>query len=195
MAPSATASMTLRAPTACSTATEREGAYAETLARFRPDPAVFAALDAIEGELGEPDPPRGVVPNEWFTPRAMGTGTLCDTFVELGVAATLGELRRGLAARLLHYGIADLDAATIRVSTPRRFTQEISRFVYEITTADGGRAWDGIGYRSRLGDDLHNWACFEPNEPVERQAEPLDRHDPALRNALAILGLELELKS
>lgn len=53
-------------------ATEREGAYVETLARFRPDPAVLAALDAIEAHDDEPDPPRGVVPAKWFAPRAMG---------------------------------------------------------------------------------------------------------------------------
>ncbi len=172
--------------------TERKGAFVETLARFRPDPEVFAALDAIEAGDGEPEPPRGVVPNEWFTPRAIGTGVLAGAFVELGGAITLAGLRARLAARLLHYGIAELDAATIRLSAPRRFTQEISRVIYEITTPEGLRAWDGIAYLSRLGDDLHNWASFEPNEPGGQHIEPLTRDDPALADALEILGLELE---
>lgn len=75
---------------------------------------------------------------------------------------------------------------------PRRFTQEISRVVYETSSATGARTWDGIAYLSRLGDDLHNWASFEPNEPDQQQVEALDRNDPALATALAILGLALE---
>ena len=173
-------------------ATGREGAYIETLALFRPDPAVFAALDAIEGEPDEVDLPRGVVPKQWFVPRAMGTGVLSGSFVDLGAAATLAELRTKLASRLLHHGIADLDASAIRLSVPRGFTQDISRVVYEVTAPDGHRAWDGIAYSSRLGDDLHNWATFEPNDPGEQQVEPLDRADPTLASALAILALELE---
>lgn len=176
-------------------ATERVGAYVETLARFRPDPAVLAALGEIVADDDEPAPPSGVVPEEWFKPRAMGTGGLQGSFVELGAARTLTELRTRLAGRLVHYGITDLDAATIRMSAPRRLTQEISRLAYEVTTAAGTRKWDGIAYLSRLGDDLHNWATFEPNGPVRQHAEPLDPGDPALATALSILGLELEKRS
>jgi hypothetical protein len=55
--------------------TEGVGPYVETLARFRPDPAVFAAIDTIDAEDDEPEPPRGLVPRAWLTKRAMGTGT------------------------------------------------------------------------------------------------------------------------
>jgi hypothetical protein len=42
----------------------RFGAFAETLARFRPDLAVVAALSEIDGP-GDPVP-AGTVPHEWF---------------------------------------------------------------------------------------------------------------------------------
>jgi hypothetical protein len=171
---------------------ERVGAYVETLARFRPDPVVFAALEAIDDAGNEPMPPHGVVPAAWLASRAIGTGTLTGSFVDLGVAQTLAILRVRLAARLVHYDIADLDGVAIRLTVPRRFTQEISRIVYETSTAAGTRTWDGISYLSRLGDDLRNWATFEPHEPGQQRVEPADRHDPALEEALAILGLELE---
>ncbi len=49
-------------------ATERHGAYVETLAPFptRPDPTVLAALDQIDAGPDEPWPPRWIVPNSWF---------------------------------------------------------------------------------------------------------------------------------
>lgn len=173
-------------------ATEREGAYIETLATFRPDPTVFAVLDSIDADPKDPSPPRGVVPNEWFKSRQMGVGTLHGSFVDLGAAETLAELRSRLAAVLVHYTISDLDGAAIRLSVPRGFTQEISRTVYEMTIKDGERKWGGIAYQSRLGDDLQNWAMFEPNQPRNQHVENLDRTDPALTTALTILGLELQ---
>ncbi len=171
---------------------ERVGAYVETLARFRPDPVVFAVLEGIDAGDDEPMPPHGVVPAAWLASRAIGTGTLTGSFVDLGVAQTLGMLRARLAARLVHYDIADLDGVAIRLTVPRRFTQEISRMVYETSTEAGTRAWDGISYLSRLGDDLRNWATFEPNEPQQPRVEAVDRDDPALDAALAILGLRIE---
>jgi hypothetical protein len=42
-----------------------------------------------------------------------------------------------MAGRLIHYGIGDLDAAAIRLSAPRRFTQEISNHIYTLSAADG----------------------------------------------------------
>ena len=174
-------------------ATERSGAYVETLARFRPDPAVFDELTRIDAPDDEPKPPRGVIPAEWFATRAMGVGQLRGRFVELGAAATLGELRPMLAPRLVHYGIVDLDASAIRMSVPRHFTQEISRVLFERTGAAGDRVWDGIAYASRLGDDLHNWATFEPNAPQRRRIAQIEPRDPALHAALQILGLEIEL--
>jgi RES domain len=153
--------------------TERVGAFVETLARFRPDPALVAALDAIDDE--EELAP-GVVPAEWLNDRAVGEATLLGEFARVGATRSLVYLRGRLAQ--------DLDAAAIRQHVPRRTTQAIGRVVFDC----GGFA--GVQYESRLGDDIHNWAVFEPAD-VSGSSEPLAEDDPDLALALALLGLRL----
>ena len=111
-------------------------------------------------------------------------------FVELGHHETVVALRTALAARVVHYGISDLDGAAIRLSVPRLFTQEISRHVFE-QTVGGRRRWDGISYRSKHGDDLENWAFFEPTSPVDQASAPFQTADPDLSQALALHRLSL----
>ena len=48
-----------------------------------------------------------------------------------------------MAGRLIHYGVGDLDAAAIRLSAPRRFTQEISNHTYKLSAADGAPGSQG----------------------------------------------------
>ena len=81
-------------------------------------------------------------------------------------------------------------------SAPRRFTQEISRYVYDRSTRQGSRAFAGIAYRSRLGDEFQNWAIFEPSgSAVPWAGETLSRaigaDDPDLRRALELLGVRM----
>lgn len=99
---------------------ERIGTFLETLAPFRPDPAILAepiATDAAD-DLYPTNPP-GVVPAGWLTKRAMGTATVVGQFTAVGHSRSLVYLRGRLAARLIHYGLDDLDGATIRISAPR----------------------------------------------------------------------------
>jgi hypothetical protein len=131
---------------ACS---ERVGCFLETLARFRPDPAVIAGLAEIESEEGEPQ-----------------TGPL--------------------ATELVRFRLEDLDAGDIRARAPRPFTQAVSRYVFEVGQHNG------ICYRSRLGDELTNWAIFEPNEPaVLRHADDIRGDDPDFLAAVQQHHLEL----
>jgi hypothetical protein len=53
--------------------------------------------------------------------------------------------------------------------------------------------FSGIRYGSRLGDNLTNWAIFEPNEPrvIESGAE-IDPDDPDLRATLEAYDLVLQ---
>jgi hypothetical protein len=79
---------------------------------------------------------------------------------------------------------------TIRLRAPRAFTQQVSRFVYE----QGPFA--GIRYGSRLGDDVLNWATFEPapvgvSPLVATASAAIPADDPDLRVALELLGLTL----
>jgi hypothetical protein len=164
---------------------QREGAFAETLARFRVDLHVAAEQQAIDGDAedaGYPEPlAGGVVPAEWIETRVLGTARHSGGFVDLGHSDSLAHLRTVLADRVLHHGLDDLDAGDVRRRAPRRLTQEISRYLFEHGRDDHGAAVAGVRYLSRLGDDLVNWAIFEPNEPSDAASEPIDRDDEALR--------------
>jgi len=172
--------------------TLRLGAFIETLARFRPDLSVVAGLQDIEGD--EDAQPPGVVPFRWLQGRRIGEATIPGSFVDIGDADSLATLRTHLAARAIHYGLSEIDAATIRLHAPRRFTQEVSRLVYEWHEEQGDCA--GICYRSRLGDQFINWAIFEPPPDASVEVPGTDIHeiepdDPDLLKALALLDLEL----
>jgi hypothetical protein len=165
---------------------ERVGAFLETLARFRPDLDVLAELDRIEGD----DEPPPAVPRTWLAGRLIGEATVEGRFVDVGDTSSLATLRTALAASAIHHGLDDIDAATIRLHTPRAFTQQVSRFVYE----QGSFA--GIRYRSRLGDNVLNWAVFESSpdgqDPlVATTSVAVAADDPDLRAALELLGLTL----
>jgi hypothetical protein len=173
---------------------EREATFRESLARYRADPAILAAQ--ISGADDEDAPvtiPAGVIPAGWLSRRRMGTAELVGTFCDVGHTDSLAHLRRHLASRLLHYGLDDLDAGDIRTRAPRRLTQEISRYVFLQTSAGDAPAFAGIRYGSRLGDNLTNWAIFEPNEPhVIESAAEIDRDDPDLQATLDAYDLALQ---
>jgi RES domain len=163
---------------------QRIGAFLETLARFRPDLEVLAELEQIEGD---DEPPPGV-PRAWLDNRLLGEAAVKGRFVDVGDSGSLATLRTALAASAIRYGLDEIDAATIRLRAPRAFTQQVSRFVYE----RGPSA--GIRYRSRLGDDVLNWAIFEPapnaSSPfVATTSTAVEADDPDLRAALGLLGL------
>jgi hypothetical protein len=171
-------------------ASHRLGAFVETLARFRPDLSVVAEVAAIEGE--EAVAPTGVVPGGWLQGRRLGQAVVDGRFADIGDATSLATLRGHLAARAIHYGLSEIDAASIRLGAPRRFTQEISRLVYEWHDENNGFA--GACYRSRLGDQFVNWAIFEPQPGFESPLHQTDvseiqPNDPDLVEALRILGL------
>lgn len=168
---------------ACS---QRAGAFLETLARFRPDLEVLAELDQIQGD----DEPPPAMPRTWLDARLIGEATVEGSFVDVGDTTSLATLRTGLAARAIHHGLDEIDAATIRLRAPRAFTQQLSRYVYE------RGAFAGIRYRSRLGDDVLNWAIFEPGPDgrsplVDASSAPIEVDDPDLQAALRLLGLTL----
>lgn len=146
---------------------------------------MLAELDRIEGE----DEPPAVVPRTWLDARVLGEATVAGRFVDVGDATSLATLRFALAARAIHHGLDEIDAATIRLRAPRAFTQQVSRYVYE----QGSFA--GIRYRSRLGDELLNWAIFEPGagrSPLaDTSSTRIEADDPDLRGALELLDLTL----
>lgn len=102
---------------------ERLGTFVETLAPFRPDPAVVAGLREIDAESDDARPvASGTVPKEWLMHRSIGSGRSRGRYVDIGAAETLAELRVAMTARLVHHALDDLDAAAIRMKLPRRLT-------------------------------------------------------------------------
>jgi hypothetical protein len=173
---------------------EREATFRESLARYRADPAIVAAEISTAGDEDAPATiPAGVIPAGWLERRRMGSAELIGTFCDVGHADSLAHLREHLAPRLLHYGIDDLDAGDIRTRAPRRLTQEIGRYVFLRTSTGDKPTFAGIRYGSRLGDNLTNWAIFEPNEPhVIESAAEIDPDDPDLRATLEAYDLDLQ---
>jgi hypothetical protein len=173
---------------------ERQATFRESLARYRADPAVVAAEISTADDKDAPASiPAGVVPGSWLARRRMGIAELVGTFCDIGHADSIAHLRQHLASRLVHYGIDDLDAGDIRTRAPRRLTQEISRYVFLQAEGGDAPAFSGIRYGSRLGDNLTNWAIFEPNEPhVLESAAEIDPDDPDLRATLAAYDLMLQ---
>jgi hypothetical protein len=174
----------------------RLGALVEVLARFRPDPHVLEILKEIEDEEGAAAQPPGELEAAWLRRRCLGVAQVEGEFVDVGHSTSLAQLREALASRVLHYGLDDLDAATIRLSAPRGFTQEISRYVYDRSTPQGQRRFAGIAYRSRLGDEFRNWAIFEsPGSALPWIGEPetaaIEADDPDFLRALQLLGVRL----
>jgi RES domain len=168
--------------------TERYGAFVETLARFRPDLAVVAELEAIASAEGDvPTIPAGLVPAEWLANRCIGVASVTTArFADVAHSDSIAHLRTALAPRLVHFGLDDFDAGDLRTRVPRALTQEISRHVYD-------QGFAGLRYPSRLGDDIVNWALFEP-PPLQRvvtRAQSLRADDPDLQAALRTLGLAL----
>lgn len=129
----------------------------------------------------------------------MGEASVLGTFAHVGRRRSLAHLRRLLAARLVHYGLPDLDAGTIRLTAPRRLTQEISRCIFEMTEVGSVEpSYHGICYLSRLGDELENWAIFEMSEASggEPRIEPgrvsdLSPEDPDFQAVLRVHELTL----
>jgi hypothetical protein len=174
----------------------RRGAFLETLARFRPDPAVLAALqdiapDAADSADERPAAVAGVVPIAWLERRCIGAATPSGAFCDIAHSDSLAYLRRAMAAQLLRYGLEDLDAGDVRRRAPRALTQELSRYVFEHGRDAGGAALRGIRYRSRLGDDVENWAIFEGDAAINGDAHAIAPDDPDLVSALTTLGLTL----
>ena len=159
--------------------TERGATFRECLARFRPDPAIVAAGIVENDEDAPATLAPGSLPASWVRSRRVGTGRLTGVFCDVGHSDSLDHLRTHLAPRLLHFGLDDLDGGDIRTRAPRRLTQEISRYVFE-QAQNGDGAFAGIRYGSRLGDELTNWAIFEPNQVEDSDAEDVALDDPDL---------------
>jgi hypothetical protein len=172
---------------------QRLGAFIETLAPYRADPAVIADYDQITVDPDDakafPTLAPGVVPHGWRAARAIGTARHPGPFADVGHSTSLAHLRAVFARRLAQYQLDDLDGGDLRRRAPRAFTQEVSRYVFEHGATSDGQPLLGIHYLSRLGDDIDNWAIFEGTEPEEATTSDIADDDPDLHAALSVLEL------
>ena len=162
---------------------QRLGCFLETLARFRVDPKLLAALADIEGENDYF--PLGEVPLEWIEKRTMGVATAGGEYADVCSSEWISRLRVVLARHIQRFGVDDLDASVLQMTAPRALTQLVSRVVFSEGLA-------GIHYRSKYGHDVDNWALFEPFEISVRDSESICPDDQHLQHALRLHGLKFE---
>jgi len=174
----------------------RLGAFLEVLAPLRPDPALRAGLRAVRSnDRGAPKTaPAGRVPARWRYERIAGRGIPDEVegaLVVIGASESIAMLRRRMGRAARRHGLTDIDAAAIRLTAPRGFTQEVSRFIFE-QVAEGGTRYGGIVYLSKHGDDVVDCAIFErgdafPVHSTERMSIAADDED--FLTACEMLGL------
>jgi len=178
-----------------------EGALLEVLARFRPDPAVAAAMaeitvDPVDSDL-HPTVRAGVVPDDWFTVRMLATAHLDGTYCDVAHSETVAALWADFADRAINSdGLPDFDGSALQNAHARPLTQAISARLYAITLDDDAPALDGIRFLSRFGADQELWTVFEQPSDGDRSrllsdttAAPLTPADPHVRAAMDTLGL------
>lgn len=109
-----------------------EACFAEVLAQFRPDPMVIHDTTAISADKRDgvyPAVASGVLPRSWLERRRLGTANLDGTFVDIDHKKSIAALRPTFLADAVRHGLADFDAAAIRIHRPRPLTQGISRYL------------------------------------------------------------------
>ncbi len=158
-------------------ATKPKGAFAETLARFRPT----ASMRAIPPEGDEPLMAVGAIPADWRTKRLLASFSLEDPlpFLDVDNPKTHTYLTDQMAAQLEVLEVANLDVATVRGSN-RFLTRAISTWAYVAGDEDGVPMFSGLRYESRLGS-YECWAIFD-GTPVGRvDAQAISKtHDDLL---------------
>ncbi len=175
-------------------ATQRDGALAETIAHFRPDLEALAALGAIRGVMGEPQPLVGVVPARWRQVRGVGQLLLDPAlrFVDVAHPDTLAEMRTCFASLAAAHGHRDVDLSTI-TSGDRRLTQRVARHVYERTDEADRPTFAGLRYVSRHGATWECWALFADRLVGDRMpVQPVQTDDAGLIAAARHLGLTIQ---
>jgi hypothetical protein len=86
-------------------------------------------------------------------------------------------------------GLTDLDAALLKLQAPRRLTQLIAGWLYQLPAPP-----DGVAFGSRHDDSMQMWAIFEqPGEdgsqvPHAGRPVELTERRPELLEALRISG-------
>ncbi|GAA1811319.1 RES family NAD+ phosphorylase [Nesterenkonia flava] len=168
-------------------ATRPQGAYAETLARFRPS----AAMRKLRHEADEHLMEAGAVPADWRTRRRLVNFTLHAPlpFIDVDHPATHTALMRALSTELTALGHDELDIAALR-GKDRLLTRAIAKWAFTQTDDDGNPCYAGIRYQSRLGD-YECWAVFDGAEIINSNPQVLSKTDRELLEIARIFDLSI----
>ena len=174
-------------------ATQRAGAFGETIARFRRSPRLAEGLQAVVDEDSfEPELEGGWLPEEWRFGRRLGSTRLDEglVFADFASAKTFQIFTEELAPVLVRFGMTEFDLSLI-TSRKRRVTQEAARYAYEL--AGGGQVFAGVRYLSRLNPAWELWAVFHDRmvHSPEELSETVREDDPGLVEAASVLGIEV----
>jgi hypothetical protein len=167
-------------------ATAADGAYAETIARYRPSPKMKLLDTTGDGHLMNV----GSVPAEWRLNRRLATIALEQPlpFLDVEATATHTWLTEKMAPQLTALGISDLDVATVR-GPNRLLTRAIAQVAYVQLDESGDElAYSGIRYMSRLGDH-ECWAIFGGTVVTLALEQTIEKRDSALERVAHEFGL------
>lgn len=177
-----------------------EVCFGETLARFRPSPALIALIGDDWNRLGHMEV--GAVPADWRILRTLvkvrpPTDAL---FLDVEARETHQFLRTELAIGLAELGVQDLDVSVIR-GPNRRVTRLISEWAYNAMRdewedeatgeIDGEPMFAGIRYLSRIDTTWECWAVFDDIELEVLDLQPITRDMPDLDKIVKQFGLVL----
>jgi hypothetical protein len=170
-------------------ATDLEGCFAETLARFRPSPGVQAAIPDDWRGPGFMAP--GTVAADWRHRRLAVRATLSVRlpFLDIESPGTRAYLTKELAQELVALQVDDLDVAAVR-GRDRRVTRAMARWAFEARRDDEMATYAGLRYVSRLGD-WECWAVFDDVPLTEVGRMAITRDTPGLQEAARALGLQV----
>lgn len=136
--------------------------FSETLARFRPTPAMRVLL-----AKADPEEPQfmlcGGIPQDWRLQRRVFQLAVRDPLPFLNVESpeTLAHLEEVLASELLALGYTgNLDLSDLR-NRDRRLSRAIAAWAFTAQDDVGTALYSGIRYCSRVDDSRECWAIFE----------------------------------
>ena len=170
-------------------ATEPVGAFAETLASFRPSSSLLAKLATFPAEPGRLAP--GVVEPAWRLNRRLRSLRVRDAlpFIDIDDPRTHTYLTRAAAAQLNEMNVGNLDVAQVR-GPSRLLTRAVATWIYSQIDEHGQPLYSGIRYGSRLGD-YECWAIFDGTTIEVVDEFTIERSTPELRQIESAFGLTI----
>ena len=170
---------------------DKLGAYTECISRFRHSTLELPQLEDFDGF--QPTIQPGIVPESWFENRYVELAILKGNYADVSSASWTAYFAQHQSVKELLPDNEDYDISMLR-GQRRELTQRISRIVYDMSNNDGSQIFAGIFYPSRFGDNLHNWAIFQPeSESTSRftmiTVEKVSSTDSVYRQACDLLNI------